>query len=161
MASQRAVDLPISGGGHVSFHLEDTAFIIVTHSYKGTVGSNAISGLEAAHRKAEGEKGGIVHLVFISAYAAPLGSSLVNMNTELAPFVVPNPTNDSRVIDTGAEKVFYNDVHKSVSAPSLAKLSPQATASFTSKMTETVQGTEVIPCTYIFCEKDPAVPPSL
>lgn len=27
MASQRAVDLPISGGGHVSFHLEDTAFV--------------------------------------------------------------------------------------------------------------------------------------
>lgn len=170
------MDLPSSGGRHVSSHLEDTAFvrreletlvlqeqkevIIVTHSYSGMVGSNAVSGLEAAHRNARGEKGGIVHFVFISAYAVPVGKSLLDMTSEPAPFLAPDPTDSSRVIVVGPEKVFYNDVPESVSAPWVARLRPQAIATFTSKMTETVEDGGVIPCTYIVCEKDQAIPQS-
>ncbi|KAL8808161.1 MAG: hypothetical protein Q9182_000225 [Xanthomendoza sp. 2 TL-2023] len=168
-----AAKLPSSGGRHVSSHLEDTAFvreeletliiqekkevIVVMHSYGGLVGSNAVSGLEAAGREAKGGKGGIVHCVFITAYVVPTGKSLSDIGDGPAEFITPDPTDSLRVIATGPEKVFYNDVPDPMSAPWVAQLTPQATASFTSKMTSTVVDSGLVPCTYVLCENDQAL----
>ncbi|KAL8812449.1 MAG: hypothetical protein Q9200_001016 [Gallowayella weberi] len=168
-----AAKLPSSGGRHVSSHLEDTAFvrkeletlivqeekevIVVMHSYGGLVGSNAVSGLEAADRKAKGGKGDIVRCVFITAYIVPTGKSLADIGDGPADFIAPDPTDSLCVIAIGPEKVFYNDVPNPISALWVAQLTPQATASFTSKMTSTVVDSGLVPCTYFLCENDQAL----
>ena len=168
------MDLPSSGGRAVTSHLEDMAFvrqeletlvrheekevIVATSSYGGMVGSNAVSGLEAGTRRARGEKGGIVYFVFIAAYVVPLGKSLLDMTPEPPAILAPDPTDASRVIVVGPEQVFYNDVPAAVSAPWVARLRPQAVATFMSKMTATVEEGGVVPCTYVVCERDGAVP---
>ena len=101
----RAVQLPSSGNA-VSSHLEDTAVvrnaleplivsdgkpvILVMHSYGGIAGTNAVSGLEMAARVKKGEKGGIVHCLFIAAFLVPKGLSLIGMFPEPPPYLAPD-----------------------------------------------------------------------
>jgi pimeloyl-ACP methyl ester carboxylesterase len=47
--------------------------ILVVHSVSGLMGSNAIEGLEASKRKADGSTGGVTHIVFLAAGIAPEG----------------------------------------------------------------------------------------
>jgi hypothetical protein len=43
------------------------------------VGSGAVKGVEYAQRVKDGEKGGVIMLVFMSAFVAPKGSSVRDM----------------------------------------------------------------------------------
>lgn len=42
--------------------------IILMHSYGGQVGSNALSEFAVSTRKAQGQSGGIIHLLYISSF---------------------------------------------------------------------------------------------
>lgn len=53
--------------------------ILVGHSYGGFVICEASKGLGYKQRKAEGKEGGIVLLVFLSAFVVPKGLSLIKM----------------------------------------------------------------------------------
>lgn len=53
--------------------------ILVGHSYGGLVICEASKGLGYKQRKAEGKEGGIVLLVFLSAFVVPKGLSLIKM----------------------------------------------------------------------------------
>jgi hypothetical protein len=47
--------------------------VLVVHSISGLLGPNAIEGLEASKRKANGSTGGVTHIVFLAAGIAPEG----------------------------------------------------------------------------------------
>ena len=95
-----------SSGNAVTTHLEDTAIIrealeslivsegkaviLVMHSYGGVAGTNAVHGLEAAARHEKGEKGGIIHCLFIAAFLVPRGNSLIGMFPEAPPYLYPD-----------------------------------------------------------------------
>ena len=95
-----------SSGNAVATHLEDTAIIrealeslivskgkaviLVMHSYGGVAGTNAVHGLEAAARHEKGEKGGIIHCLFIAAFLVPKGNSLIGMFPEAPPYLYPD-----------------------------------------------------------------------
>ena len=95
-----------SSGNAVTTHLEDTtiirnaleslivlggkAVILVMHSYGGVAGTNAVHGLEAATRREEDEKGGIIHCLFIAAFLVPKGKSLVEMFDEPPSYLYPD-----------------------------------------------------------------------
>lgn len=51
---------------------------IAVHSYGGQVGTNALYGLGTEARSAKGLKGGVSHLVYMTAYAAPEGSAMMD-----------------------------------------------------------------------------------
>ena len=46
------------------------------HSYGGQVGTNALSGLGATKRAAEGKPGGIIELVYLAGFAMVEGTSM-------------------------------------------------------------------------------------
>lgn len=87
-----------SSGDFVTTHLEDTTIIrtaleslivsegkkviLVMHSYGGIPGTNAVHGLEAAARQERGEKGGIIHCLFVAAFLVPKGKGLIEMFPE-------------------------------------------------------------------------------
>ena len=54
----------------------------VMHSYGGQVGTNALNGLGVADRSKGGLKGGVVHLVYLCAFALPEGGSMVGIVKE-------------------------------------------------------------------------------
>ena len=53
--------------------------ILLCHSSGGVVGSNAVEGFDVATRKAAGKKGGVVRVVYLSAFMLPAGQSLLGM----------------------------------------------------------------------------------
>jgi pimeloyl-ACP methyl ester carboxylesterase len=70
---------------------EGDELIVLMHSYGGQVGTNALSGFGVEQRKKEGLKGGVRHLVYMSAAASQEGKSMVDMvrhfgHEELIPF---------------------------------------------------------------------------
>lgn len=52
--------------------------VLVTHSYGGMVGSCAVEDLGFAQRKMAGKQGGVINLVYMSAFALPKGVSLLD-----------------------------------------------------------------------------------
>ena len=52
------------------------------HSYGGAVGSSALADLSAANRAKQGLDGGVVHLLYLSAYILPVGGSIVGIVKE-------------------------------------------------------------------------------
>ncbi|KAL2193720.1 Alpha/beta hydrolase fold-1 [Corynascus similis CBS 632.67] len=53
--------------------------VLLCHSSGGVVGSNAIEGYDIAARKAEGKIGGVIRIVYLSAFMLPKGKSLLDM----------------------------------------------------------------------------------
>lgn len=57
---------------------EGKQIVLVTHSYGGMVGSLAVEGLGYSQRRHAGKKGGIIMLVYMSAFAVTKGKSLLD-----------------------------------------------------------------------------------
>lgn len=65
--------------------------LLVCHSFGGIPGGAAAHGLSKEERLQKGEKGGIIGLVYMTAFVVPEGSSVLElMGGKHAPFLVPN-----------------------------------------------------------------------
>lgn len=53
--------------------------VVVVHSYGGLVGAGAVEGLGYAQRSAVGLEGGVIMLVYMTAFVAPKGKSLKDL----------------------------------------------------------------------------------
>lgn len=51
---------------------------VLMHSYGGQVGTNALYGLSKRARAAQGQPGGISHLIYMAAFANPEGKSMID-----------------------------------------------------------------------------------
>ena len=58
---------------------EGRDIVLVTYSYGGIPGGGAAYGLSKSTRTREGDKGGIIGLVYISSFVVPEGVSLLHM----------------------------------------------------------------------------------
>jgi hypothetical protein len=66
---------------------EGKDIILVPHSYGGVPSSNAVRGLSKADRTAAGEKGGVLMIVYMAAFAIPAGTSLLDgLNGQYLPW---------------------------------------------------------------------------
>ncbi|KAI0964769.1 alpha/beta-hydrolase [Xylaria arbuscula] len=61
---------------------EGRTVVALLHSYGGQVGSNALHGLGAATRSTQGLQGGISHLIYMTAYAVPEGTTMMDIVAE-------------------------------------------------------------------------------
>lgn len=53
--------------------------VVVAHSYGGMVGAGAVKGLERIARHKAGKSGGVIMLVYMTAFVAKAGTSLLDM----------------------------------------------------------------------------------
>lgn len=68
--------------------------LLVCHSYGGIPGGGAACGLSKEERLQEGKQGGIIGLVYMSAFVVPEGSSLLDfLGGKHAPYLVPDTVN--------------------------------------------------------------------
>ena len=87
----RALTLPSAGGSGPLTHVDDAEHIqreltelvdqgedviIAMHSYGGIPGTESAKGFSKAEREKEGKKGGVVGLVYLTAFLVPVGASL-------------------------------------------------------------------------------------
>lgn len=58
---------------------EGKQVVVVAHSYGGMVGAGAVKGLGYAERQKVGKNGGVIMLVYMAAFVAKSGTSLLDM----------------------------------------------------------------------------------
>ncbi|KAL7893993.1 Alpha/beta hydrolase fold-1 [Trichoderma sp. SZMC 28014] len=127
--------------------------ILVMHSYAGIPGTESAKGLLKKDRQADGKLGGIVSLVYITAFVIPPGTSLVSYFGVTPSWFVFD--GDKITVD-GAEELFYNDLPKLQTKDLLAKLTYQSKPSFYTNLTYPAY--KEVPVSYLLCEKDNTIP---
>ncbi|KAI4191824.1 MAG: hypothetical protein LQ348_003400 [Seirophora lacunosa] len=122
---------------------EGEDIVLYLHSYAGFPASAAIAGLSKQERSAKGENGGIIGLIFQSAFCPTPGDTLLKMiGGNYAPWQSPDIppiklTRDSqiatglvRVIDP--KQTFYADVEEPLATRAAEQISGQSIDSFNS-----------------------------
>jgi pimeloyl-ACP methyl ester carboxylesterase len=110
--SFQAIQLP-SAGGDLAITVEEDAahirkstyelaaagkdVILVLHSYGGIPGTESAKGLLKKDREAEQKSGGIISIVYITAFLLPLDASLGSFLGEMPPWVILEVRSRSRV----------------------------------------------------------------
>ncbi|KAJ5585512.1 uncharacterized protein N7459_005312 [Penicillium hispanicum] len=131
--------------------------VVVAHSYGGIVGASAVEHLEYAQRQAAGQQGGVIMLVYMSAFVISQGISLLQM---FGGNYLPWMHLRGNYCTTSSQNiVFYHD------------LAPDAQKKWISRLTHTSRAVfedivpyepwHTLPCMYIFCEDDRALPVSM
>ncbi|KAG9010760.1 hypothetical protein FRB90_007659, partial [Tulasnella sp. 427] len=102
--------------------------ILFMHSYASLPGCEAIKGLTKSDIQRSGKRGGVVHLIFCSAFVLPEGiSPLDTRNGEPWPWFVISP--DGKVVTPSPgipEKLFYNDLPPELVSKLVGELLPQS-----------------------------------
>lgn len=86
--------------------------LMIMHSYGGAVGGSAVDGLSFAERKAAGQPGGVIHLLYLCAYVYPIGVSIQDIITEagaaeLLPLFM-DETADGRIFPKDPGPLFFS-----------------------------------------------------
>ncbi|KAF2496335.1 alpha/beta-hydrolase [Lophium mytilinum] len=137
---------------------EGKSVIVIGHSYGGVVISQAVdSKFSRREREVHGMLGGVIHLLFVSAFVLPLGESLgsaLGDPDHLPPFIPVKIHGMCTMLEPGQR--FYNDlgeaeqrfwVEELVESPAIAQLTRITQVSYMAH-----------PSTYLFCENDQALP---
>lgn len=162
----------------VSNAIEDAAekgqdVVVFMHSYGGVVGTEACRGLGKKERKASGKEGGVIRLIFCTAFLVDegesaeinqfgqtdiiaLGVSIMDVlnNKPLPWFIVSD--NGARVEVDKPEDVFYNDLSREEAQKCIDKLAHHSYRCLGNKLTYAAY--KDIPTTYLYCAKDNAIP---
>ncbi|KAL8956593.1 MAG: hypothetical protein Q9193_005925, partial [Seirophora villosa] len=111
---------------------EGKDIVLYLHSYAGFPASAAIAGLSKQERSAKGENGGIVGLIFQSAFCPTPGDTLLKMiGGKYAPWQAPDIAT-GLIHVTNPKPTFYADVKEPLATQSAQQIQGQSIDSFTS-----------------------------
>jgi len=128
--------------------------LLVVHSYGGVIGGEAVQGFLKSDREKQGQQGGVTHMYFCCAFALPEGASLMaGLNNKPLPWYILNE-DETLVNPATPEHIFYNDVAEPQKWIDMLK--PHSYRTMFSKTT--YAGWKHVPCTYLLCEQDMAIP---
>ncbi|KAJ5819102.1 alpha/beta-hydrolase [Penicillium riverlandense] len=129
--------------------------VLVLHSYSGVPGSICTRGLTRKDQITEGKKGGVVALVYVTAFMLREGQSLDSFlgGMEKRNTIV---FEEDKAIMTDPAARFYNDLDEETIAKCLALLQYQAKPTMYSPLT--YEAYRDVPATYLLCENDRAIP---
>ncbi|KAF2797034.1 alpha/beta-hydrolase [Melanomma pulvis-pyrius CBS 109.77] len=135
--------------------------ILVAHSYGGTPMTESTKGLSKKERQAQGKKGGIVKLAYMTCLVPAVGVS--------AGGVLGGSSEDSKLglkIDEkgwmyhedipGAARVVFSDLPASEGEAWMRRFPRHTAVSFGNELTHA--GYKDIPSAWLFCEKDLCIP---
>ncbi|KAL9622886.1 MAG: hypothetical protein Q9160_002812 [Pyrenula sp. 1 TL-2023] len=129
--------------------------VVVMHSYSGIPGGTALEGLDKRSRAQNGEKGGVIRLVYIMAFLVPEGFQHSPHGTRegMVPAMVTDISAEIVTADpAGAKDMIYQDCSEEQVNNLIAELRPHSLAVFWTKTTHAAW--RVIPTTYVICGKD-------
>ncbi|KAL4814655.1 Alpha/beta hydrolase fold-1 [Aspergillus spinulosporus] len=130
--------------------------VVVMHSYGGAVGASAMEGLGYAQRSQAGLRGGVIMAVWMTAFVAHKGESMLDLfGGDWGP-CVRFKNDDGYIYTLNESTVFYSDLAREEQQKCIALLKPQPIVSFTEPAL--YEPWHEIPCMYIFCDKDLGIP---
>ncbi|RGP77717.1 hypothetical protein FLONG3_4176 [Fusarium longipes] len=133
---------------------EGKKVMVVVHSYGGLVGAEAVQGLGYKQRAQEGKAGGVVQLVYLSAFVMPKGNSILGLlGGQYLPWM--RVEGDYVYADT-PDNVFYHDVDAETQKKAIDALKHQSRRVY-SDIVE-YEPWHDVPCFFIFCDEDRAIP---
>ncbi|KAL8998046.1 MAG: hypothetical protein Q9169_002814 [Polycauliona sp. 2 TL-2023] len=135
--------------------------VLYLHSYAGFPGSTAIRGLSKTERLAAGKRGGMLGLIYQSAFIPKPENTLLQMiGGQFAPWQDPDTKNGLvNLIDP--KTTFYADVSEPLATKAVKELRPQSLLCFNMASGEVFYGGAVYDKrrTYLHSNKDQAHPP--
>ncbi|PYI13372.1 alpha/beta-hydrolase [Aspergillus violaceofuscus CBS 115571] len=128
--------------------------IVVSHSWSGLPVNSALDGLGQAEREAAGRSGGVIKLVFLAAFLPEVGQSLLGAFGGQAPeWYIHDEIANTITVREPAQVLFHDVPDGGSWAQSLR---PHAYVTHTTPATSAAY--LHIPCSYLLCEEDRAIP---
>ncbi|KAA8647711.1 hypothetical protein EYZ11_000174 [Aspergillus tanneri] len=128
--------------------------IVVSHSWSGLPVNSALDGLSKAEREQDGKAGGVIRLVFISAFIPEIGQSLIGAFGGTPPEWYIRDEENGTVSARDPVPLFFHDVPDSDKWAQT--LRPHAWAT---KNSPAISAAYLyIPTSYLLCEDDRAIP---
>ncbi|CAN8100547.1 unnamed protein product [Discula destructiva] len=135
--------------------------VVLSHSLGGLIAANAVEGRGVAARSADGLDGGVVQLIYLAAFMAPVGASLYNlMGNDWFEWMV---VEDGKVTGNTSEivEIGFNDISASEAAEYASYMTWTSETVFTDASVYapwTSEGDEIITEAYIHTLLDNALP---
>lgn len=130
--------------------------VVVGHSYGGIVGGCAVEGLGYAQRSKEGLSGGVIMVVWLTAFVAPKGKSLLDLlGGSWLPWM-QFKNDDGYSYSSEEETVFYSDMTPEAQQKHISLLKRHPTLCFTEPAM--YEPWHDIPAMYLFCDEDQGLP---
>ncbi|KAJ5111325.1 hypothetical protein N7532_001860 [Penicillium argentinense] len=164
--------LPSAGGPSSSTIADDAEFIrnkylndliaqgrdviVVMHSYGGVPGTECVKGFARKDLAAQGKPGGVVALVYVTAYLIHAGESLSSSLPKTEPNIIGS-VNGNVTQPADPRHNFYNDLDDETAAKNISRLVHHAMPSFVTPLTYAAY--RDVPTSYLFCEQDVALTP--
>lgn len=162
-ATRTLLDYAIADGNDV---------VVICHSWGGTIAGSALVGYSKEDRAEKGLKGGVVKCGYMAAFMVDDGVSLqgkvgeyppwYNVDVRLVSFFPDEGLLDvtqDPYVNPNDPDIFYNDLPKDEQAYWFSQLKTHSLATLQSPTTGASWKT--IPSSYLFCEQDRALPPSV
>lgn len=130
--------------------------VVVAHSYGSLPAGEALKPFLQRAREAEGKKGGVVHIMYISAFVLPAGASLMGGlgGKDLPWFDVSASKREVEPINPA--EIFYNDLAPDEQQRQIERLE---TFSYQMYYQETTWAPyKEVPSSFVYCTKDNAIP---
>ena len=128
--------------------------VVIMHSYGGLVGTTSISKeLSWADRKEQGKSGGVLRLIYVTAFVLDEGQSVLGVFGE-SPNNDIRPGGRFRIKDAGQK--LYSDLPAEAAQYWADKIIDQSYEVQTTELTRAAY--KYIPATYVVTENDEAVP---
>ncbi|KAF7714425.1 Uncharacterized protein PECH_001367 [Penicillium ucsense] len=144
-AVRRLVQPEVEGGREV---------IVVSHGWSGLPVSSALDDLERSERANQGKSGGVIKLVFVAAFIPQVGESMISaFGGHLPPWHVRDETTGT-VTASDPFALFFHDVPNG--REWAQSLRPHAWSTMASPATSAAY--LKIPCSYLLCVNDFALP---
>ncbi|CAI7653227.1 unnamed protein product [Penicillium glandicola] len=128
--------------------------VIIVHSWAGLPVNSALDGLSKSEREAADQKGGVVKLIFITAFLPGIGESLIGAFGGVPPPWYVRDEENGTVTPSDPFPLFFHDVADGAEWAKLLK--PHAWATKNAPATSTAYMN--IPSVYLLAEEDRAIP---
>ena len=128
--------------------------VVVMHSRGGIVGADAVEGMSKIDQRKARKQGGVAHLLYMCAFAAPEKVSLFEATKGPDEWI----QFDGRMAyPTKEEEIFYNDVSAAEIEEARKHIKPMPRSCFEMHKAK-YAAWKHIPSTYLVCEKDNGIP---
>ncbi|KAL3477592.1 Alpha/beta hydrolase fold-1 [Aspergillus californicus] len=128
--------------------------IVVAHSYGGLVSSGAVEGLEKPTRQVKGQQGGVVMILYMTAFVLPKGLSILRASGgQLMPWI---RSEGSYSYSTAGGEGSFHDLSPAEQSHWLTNLTHTSVSIFLGDTTH--EPWHIIPTAYILGEEDRMLP---
>ncbi|KAI1617923.1 Alpha/Beta hydrolase protein [Exophiala viscosa] len=154
---------------HIAKEVEKVAdagkdVVLIGHSYGGVPVTEAVKGLPKKEREAQGKKGGLVNLAYMTCLVPAVGSSAADVLSKVpddfkTPFAIGEDGWMSHVSAETTGAIIMQTVPLEVAAGWVRKMPNHSARSFADPLT--YPGYRNVPVSYLFCEIDQCIPPGV